>query len=147
MLITPFNQQFLKLLVLEKIFYLGLKYCLLLTKSLVLNGGTTIKYFKLKKGTRQGDPISEYILTFALEIVFLMIKANQNIEPLNFFGHDFLYTVYADGTTFIIRNNNSVIELLNVLIFSVVSVLYQANLQVKLREQATWKGFMWHSVV
>ena len=43
-----------------------------------------------------------------------MIKANQNIKPLNIFGQYFLYTAYADDTTFFIRNKNSVIELLNI---------------------------------
>ena len=39
-------------------------------ESCLLNGGTTTKYFKLKKGTRQGDPISVYLFILALEIVF-----------------------------------------------------------------------------
>ena len=39
-------------------------------ESCLLNGGTTTKYFKLKKGTRQGDPISVYLFILVLEIVF-----------------------------------------------------------------------------
>ena len=61
---------------------------------------------------------------FVKLLVLEMIKTNQNIKPLNIFGHDFLYTTYADNTTFFIRNKNSVIELLNVFdILSVVSGL------------------------
>ena len=30
----------------------------------MINGGTTTKYFKFEKGTRQGDPISAYLLLF-----------------------------------------------------------------------------------
>ena len=46
------------------------------------------------------------------------------MKLLNIFGHDFLYTAYADDRTFFNRNKNSVIELLNVFdIFSVVSGL------------------------
>ena len=68
--------------------------------------------------------MSAYLLIIVLEAVFLMIKANQNIKPLNIFGHDFLYTAYGDDTTFFIRNKNSVIELLNVFyIFSGMSEL------------------------
>ena len=63
-----------------------------------MNDDTTKKYFKLKKETRQGDPISACLFILVLEIAFLVIKANQNIKSLNIFGHDFLYTAYADDT-------------------------------------------------
>jgi len=43
-----------------------------------------------------------------------ILKANENIKPINIFDHDFLYTAYADDTTFFIKDKNSVIELLNV---------------------------------
>ena len=93
-------------------------------ESCILNGSTTTKYFKLQKGTRQGDPISAYLFILVLEIVFLMIKTNQNVQALNIFGHNFLYTAYADDTTFFIKNENSVIELLNIFdIFSLMSGL------------------------
>ena len=93
-------------------------------ESCVLNSGTTTKYFKLKKGTRQRDPVSAFLFILALEIVFLIIKANQSIKLFNIFDYDFLYTAYADYTTFFIRNKNSVLELLNVFnIFSVISGL------------------------
>ena len=59
---------------------------------------------KLKKGSRYRDPISAYLFILVLEIVF----------PISIFGYDFLYTAYADDTTFFIRNKNSVIVLLNI---------------------------------
>ena len=40
-----------------------------------------------------------------------MIKSNLNIQPINIFDHDFLYTAYADDTIFFIKNKDSVIEL------------------------------------
>ena len=36
-----------------------------------------------------------------------MTKANNNIEGLNIFNHNFLYTAYADDTTFFIKTINS----------------------------------------
>ena len=66
----------------------------------VINGGKTTSYFKLERGTRQRDPILAYLLIIALEVVFSLIKANPHIEDLQFFSHTFLYSVYADDTTF-----------------------------------------------
>ena len=40
-------------------------------ESCVINGGKTTPYFKLERGTRQGDPILAYLFIIALEVVFL----------------------------------------------------------------------------
>ena len=60
----------------------------------------TNRYFKLERGTRQGEPISAYLFIIVLEIAFTLIKTNNNTEGLNIFNHNFLYTAYADNTTF-----------------------------------------------
>ena len=69
-------------------------------ESCVLNSGTTRKYFKLNRGARQGDPISAYLFILALKILFLLIKENPRIKGLNIFDHCYLYSAYADDTTF-----------------------------------------------
>ena len=69
-------------------------------ESCVINGGTTTKYFKLNRGARQGDPISANLFIFVLEILFLLIKENLRIKGLNIFDHCYLYSAYADDTTF-----------------------------------------------
>ena len=69
-------------------------------ESCVINGGTTPKYFKLNRGACQGDTISGYLFFLALEILFLLIKENSHIKGLNIFDHCFLYSAYADDTTF-----------------------------------------------
>ena len=70
-------------------------------ESCVINSGKTTPYFKLERGSRQGDPISAYLFIIALEVVFSLIKANPDIEGLQFFSHTFLYSAYADDTTFL----------------------------------------------
>ena len=45
-------------------------------ESCIINGGSTTKYFKFEKGTRQRDPISAYLFILALETAFLNIKEN-----------------------------------------------------------------------
>ena len=41
-------------------------------ESCVINGGKTTPtpYFKLERGTKEGDPISAYLFILALEVVF-----------------------------------------------------------------------------
>ena len=46
-------------------------------ESCAINGGTTAKYFKLERGTKQGDPTSAYLLILVLEIAFLFIMQNK----------------------------------------------------------------------
>ena len=81
-------------------------------QSCVINGGYTTPYFKLERGTRQGDPISAYLFIIALEVVFSLIKENPDIEGLKFFSHTFLYSAYADETTFFLRNEKSATEVI-----------------------------------
>ena len=73
-------------------------------ESCIINGGNTTKHFKLEKGTRQGDPISAYLFILVLEIVYLSIKENKKIKGLNIFNHTFLYTAYANDTTFFLKD-------------------------------------------
>ena len=72
-------------------------------------------YFHLERGARQGHPISAYLFVLALEL-FILIKPNKNIHGINIFNHGFLYTAYADDTTFFLKDLDSiknVLEMLN----------------------------------
>ena len=73
-------------------------------ESCIINGGTTTKYFKLKKDIRQGDPISADLFVLVLEITFIFIKENKNVKGINIFDNMFLYSAYADDTTFFLSD-------------------------------------------
>ena len=49
-----------------------------------------------------------------LEIVFLFTKESKKINGLNIFDKTFLYTAYADDTTFFLKDTKSVIELMKI---------------------------------
>ena len=82
-------------------------------ESSITNGGKTTKYFKLERGARQGDPLLAYFFILALEIFFIFVKNNPKVKGLNIFKHEFLYTAYADDSTFLLKDRNSIIELMS----------------------------------
>ena len=59
-----------------------------------------------------------------LEIAFIFLKENKNIKGINIFDNIFLYSTYANDTTFFLSDKDSVIEVINALHkFSLVSGL------------------------
>ena len=80
-------------------------------ESCVINGDNTTQYFHLERGPCQGNPISVYIFILALEVLSFLVRNNKDIKSLNIFDHLFLYTAYADDTTFFLENKESIDEL------------------------------------
>ena len=46
-------------------------------ESCIITAGITTPYFNLKKGGLQVDPVSAYLFILCLEVLFLIVKANQ----------------------------------------------------------------------
>ena len=55
-----------------------IKTILINQESWIINGGKTTRYFKLKRGARQGDPNSAYLLKLVLEIFFVFVNKFVN---------------------------------------------------------------------
>ena len=49
-------------------------------ESCVINGVHTTTYFRLERVARQGDPILAYLFVLTLELFFILIKSNKNME-------------------------------------------------------------------
>ena len=69
----------------------------------VNNNGTTTKYFSLGRGTHQGDPILAFSLVLALEVIFLLTESKPEFEGMTIFDYNYLYSTYADDTTFFLK--------------------------------------------
>ena len=86
-------------------------------------------------------PISAYLFIIALEIILAMIKSNLNIKGLNIFNHNYLYTAYADDTTFFLNDQKSIRELMKTFkLFSKFSVLKPNILKCKVAGIGSLKG-------
>ena len=109
-------------------------------ESCIINGSNTTK-FKLQKGARIGDPISAYLFILVLEMVFLSIKKNKKIKGHNISNHAFLYTAYADGTTFSLKDKESLVEVIKVFdIFSSFSGFKPNKSKCEVAQIETLKG-------
>ena len=78
-----------------------------------MNGGTTTKYSTLDRGARQGDPIAAYFFIMVLEVFFIMIRNNNNINHMKILDFSYILTAYADDTTFFVADSNSIVEINN----------------------------------
>ena len=83
-------------------------------ESCVINGGKTTKYFPLQREARQGDPVSAYLFILVLEVVFRLIKSSHKINGLEIKELMFLYSAYADDTTFFVGDLDSASEIFKV---------------------------------
>jgi len=84
------------------------------TKGCVINNGTvTESVFEYTRGTKQGDPISPYLFVLVIEIMASMIRGNNDIKG---FSLEEVFSIkillFADDTTFFLRNSDSLIRVL-----------------------------------
>jgi hypothetical protein len=87
-------------------------------KSCVYVNGQYSEWFEVKRGTRQGDPLSPYLFLLCVEILACMIRQNKNIKGITVFGEEVNLSQYADDTTFFLDGSegsfNACITTLNI---------------------------------
>ena len=68
------------------------------SESCIIQNGFMSDFLRLKRGCRQGDPISPYIFILCAEILGQMLRNNKNLKGININNREFLLSQYADDT-------------------------------------------------
>ena len=79
-----------------------------------MNNGLSTGYFKLSRGTKQGDPLSPYLFILVLEILFIQVRNDPSVQGFKIGDIEIKLSAFADDTTFFVRNKGSINRLLNV---------------------------------
>ena len=70
-------------------------------ESCVMNNGHSTRYFSLKRGTRQGDPLSAYLFILCVETLFIQIRENPYIKGIRIGTEEIKLSAYADDADFL----------------------------------------------
>ena len=105
-------------------------------ESFVINNGRSTGYFRLERGTRQGDPLSTNLFILALEVLLIQIKEN-NDKGIIINNTNIKLAAYADDTYFLASD---VISLQY--IFEICEIFQQfSSLKLNLdKSHACWIG-------
>ena len=68
----------------------------------ILQNGFMSKVFNLRRGCRQGDPISTYLFILCAEILGKMVRKNNDIKGIIINGKEYKLSQYADDTQLIL---------------------------------------------
>ena len=84
-------------------------------QSSVLNNGFSTDYFALSRGVRQGCPLSPFLFVLAVELLACKIRQDKEIQGIKIFQKELKISQFADDTTLLNSDRNSVSRALNVL--------------------------------
>ena len=85
------------------IFYKNIKSC-------VIVNGQVSHWFEVKRGCRQGDPISPYLFILCVEVLAIMIRENPDIKGITINNVENKLTQYADDTEFLLDGEKKSFE-------------------------------------
>ena len=107
-------------------------------ESCVQNNGHLSERFVVRRGVRQGDPLSPYLFIIAVELLSAALKFNPKIKGISINNSEFLFSQYADDSTLSLADDeNSLNEALNMIsLFPICSGL-RANFD---KTQVVWIG-------
>ena len=77
-------------------------------QSCVINNGYTTDYFKLERGTRQGDPLSAYLFILVFEVLLIQVREDIDIKGFTVNDVELKLSCYADDGYFMVKTVDSV---------------------------------------
>ena len=83
-----------------KLFYKDAQSC-------VINNGHMSDFFKIKRGVRQGCPLSPYLFILTIEILYKSVQKDNGIKGVNIFEREIKNTAFADDATFMMDGSKN----------------------------------------
>ena len=98
--------------------------------------------FPVKRGTRQGDPLSSYLFILVIEVLSVIVSTNSKITGSKIGNQEIKQCLFADDASFLLDGLNSLHELQNVI------EEFCSNSTMKVngtKSQIAWIGLQRHS--
>ena len=80
-----------------------------------MNNGFTTDLFQVRRGVRQGDPLSPLLFILAIEILATQIRQDDNIHGMMVKNEEIKLTSFADDMTCFLKDMNSYLQLCGLL--------------------------------
>ena len=87
-----------------------------ITSCVVTDNGFFTPSFQVKRGVRQGDPLSPSLFVIVLELLAISIRNNHRIKGITVGGIEIKLVNFADDMTTFVRDKQSYLTLFNVII-------------------------------
>ena len=79
-------------------------------QSCVINNGYMSDFFKIKRGVRQGCPLSPYLFILTIEILYKSVHNDMNIKGITIYDKEIKNTAFAEDATFMMDGSKSTFE-------------------------------------
>ena len=77
-----------------------------------MNNGFTTDLFQVRRGVRQGDPLSPLLFILAIKILATQIRQDENIHGVMVKNEEIKLTLFADDMTCFLNDINLVFTIM-----------------------------------